>query len=209
MKGKCQSAKKPAVHSGDLPARYTGATVVQSLWEQPLNIWLELRSIPSHGTHSNTAWVLKNLRLASPGTWGKTKHWYLKKKNIAITWLVMTFCYTCRSVPCFTIREGKRDPKPNIMQRVRDLGTLSISGTSPPNPSLQDITFFPYRSFVYILWLSFFWVFTEFLCLWMCVFLHLYVFLVQFLWLFFLPVCFFIFWFAWFWFLLFYFITIP
>lgn len=43
-KGKYQLAKKPSVYSGNLPTRYTGATVVQSLWEEPLNIWLKVHS---------------------------------------------------------------------------------------------------------------------------------------------------------------------
>lgn len=102
----------------------------------------------------------------------------------------MTFCYTCRSVPCFTTREGKRDPKPNIMQRVRDLGTLSIRGTSPPNPSLQDITFFFLTGHlcIYYGFLS-----SGFLlnsCVCECVCFCIYTFLVQFLWLFFLSVVF-------------------
>ena len=63
-----------------------------------------------------------------------------------VKWLLMTICYTHKSVPSFAnIREaspaagGKkyRDPQPDTKQRVKDLGTLALNGMTSSSLSLQ------------------------------------------------------------------------
>lgn len=50
-----------------------------NLTEQKVQNSLEV--IATGGAHTDTAWVPKNLRLLSPGTYGKTKHYCLKNND--------------------------------------------------------------------------------------------------------------------------------
>ena len=97
------------------------------------NIWFDTRPFYETEPMSNTAWVIENLRLASSVTSGKTKYNCSKMKSVAIKWLLMTFCYTHRSVPCSAIiREASsgtdgnkyRDSQSGLTQGVRKFGTF-------------------------------------------------------------------------------------
>lgn len=59
-----------------MPTRYTSEMVAKSLWKQTTN---------------NVLWTHSKLRLDSPVSWTKTKH-YCKKKSIE--WLLRILCYT-------------------------------------------------------------------------------------------------------------------
>lgn len=71
----------------------------------------------------------------------------LKKKKVSIKYLLILFCYTHRSLSCSVIsreaspavhEEKYRDPQPDIMCRVGDLGTLSPKwSTSIKSPLLR------------------------------------------------------------------------
>ena len=58
-------------------------------------MWLDLRLIP----WNTAAWVIKNLRLNSPGTQDKTKILLFSYNKVAIKWLLVILCYTHRSRP--------------------------------------------------------------------------------------------------------------
>lgn len=132
----------PWIDNGVLPSRYVSATVVQSSWELPTNIWFDFRPISWDGTHSqyNTAWVTKSPRLVSPEPEPKVKpnttlgFLFVCFANRGIKWLLMTFCYTHGSGSCsIIIREASscswweqnQRLSADIRQRPRHLGTLS------------------------------------------------------------------------------------